>query len=139
LTRFNKPNNLVPSALKRRNASRNKRQRRVSKLFSKYVSSLSLFPLLDPLLVHRTTTYVRRQGAKLEIDSILRETCDRVLNDSTITREKAVLRAGALQILGNAFMAVRNEREEARDDSEYVRVETKTSRQRAQSRTFPGQ
>ncbi|KAH9974932.1 DnaJ-domain-containing protein [Lactifluus volemus] len=79
------------------------------------------------------------KGAKLEIDSVLRETCDRVLNDSTITREKAVLRAAALQILGNAFMAVRNEREEARDDSEYVRVETKSSRQRAQSRTFPGQ
>ena len=82
---------------------------------------------------------MRLQGAKLEIDSILRETCDRVLNDSTITREKAVLRAAALQILGNAFTAVRNEREEARDDSEYVRVETKSSRQRAQSRTFPGQ
>jgi hypothetical protein len=62
-----------------------------------------------------------------------------VLNDSTITRDKAVLRADALQILGNAFIAVQNERDEARDDSEYVRVETKNSRQRAQSRTVPGQ
>ena len=70
---------------------------------------------------------------------MLRETCDRVLNDPTITRDKAVLRADALQILGNAFIAVQNERDEARDDSEYVRVETKNSRQRAQSRTVPGQ
>ena len=62
-----------------------------------------------------------------------------MLNDSTITRDKAVLRADALQILGNAFIAVQNERDEARDDSEYVRVETKNSRQRAQSRTVPGQ
>jgi hypothetical protein len=62
-----------------------------------------------------------------------------VLNDSAITRDKAVLRADALQILGNAFIAVQNERDEARDDSEYVRVETKNSRQRAQSRTVPGQ
>ncbi|KAI0284178.1 DnaJ-domain-containing protein [Russula brevipes] len=79
------------------------------------------------------------KGAKLEIDSVLRETCDRVLNDPTISRNTAVLRAAALQILGDAFAAVRNEREEVRDDSEYVRIETKSSRQRAQSRAVPGQ
>ncbi|KAI0247329.1 DnaJ-domain-containing protein [Lactifluus subvellereus] len=79
------------------------------------------------------------KGAKLEIDSVLRETCDRVLNDPTISRDKAVLRAAALQILGNAFTAVQNERDEGRDDSEYVRVETRSSRQRAQSRPVPGQ
>jgi len=79
------------------------------------------------------------KGTKLEIDSVLRETCDRVLNDPTISRNTAILRAAALQTLGDAFMAVRNEREEARDDSEYVRIETKNSRQRAQSRATPGQ
>ncbi|KAH9008688.1 DnaJ-domain-containing protein [Lactarius deliciosus] len=79
------------------------------------------------------------KGAKLEIDSVIRETCDRVLNDSSISRDKAVLRAVALQILGSAFAAVRNEREEAREDSEYVRIETKSSRQRAQSRATAGQ
>jgi curved DNA-binding protein CbpA len=79
------------------------------------------------------------KGAKLEIDSVIRETCDRVLNDPTISRDKAVLRAVALQILGNAFAAVRNEREEAREESEYVRIETKSSRQRAQTRSTPGQ
>ena len=69
---------------------------------------------------------------------MLRETCDRVLNDPTISRNTAVLRAAALQTLGDAFMAVQNEREEARDDSEYVRIETKSSRQRAQPRATPG-
>lgn len=70
---------------------------------------------------------------------MLRETCDRVLNDPSISRNTAILRAAALQTLGDAFMAVRNEREEARDDSEYVRIETKNSRQRAQSRATPDQ
>jgi hypothetical protein len=69
---------------------------------------------------------------------VLRETCDRVLNDPAISRNTAVLRAAALQILGDVFAAVRNERDEARDDSEYVRVETRNSRQRAYSRTAPG-
>ncbi|KAH9160694.1 DnaJ-domain-containing protein [Lactarius sanguifluus] len=70
------------------------------------------------------------KGAKLEIDSVIRETCDRVLNDSSISRDKAVLRAVALQILGSAV------RIQAREESEYVRIETKSSRQRAQSRSI---
>jgi len=61
-----------------------------------------------------------------------------VLNDPGITSKTAVLRAAALQILGESFMAVQNERDEAREDGEYVRIETKNSRQRAQSRTVPG-
>lgn len=69
---------------------------------------------------------------------MLRETCDRVLNDTTIPRDTAVLRAAALQILGDVFSAVRNERDEARDDGEFVRIETKNSRQRAYSRSAPG-
>jgi hypothetical protein len=69
---------------------------------------------------------------------VLRETCDRVLNDASIPRDTAVLRAAALQILGDVFSAVRNERDEARDDGEFVRIETKSSRQRAYSRTTPG-
>lgn len=58
----------------------------------------------------------------------MRETCDRVLGDPSITREKAQLRAVALQILGEAFMAVK--KEEHSEESEYVRVETKSSRAR---------
>jgi hypothetical protein len=62
-----------------------------------------------------------------------------VLNDATIPHDTAVLRASALQILGDVFSGVRSERDdEARDDGEYVRIETKNSRQRAYSRTAPG-
>jgi hypothetical protein len=73
------------------------------------------------------------KGAKLEIESILRETCDRVLEDPAIPRAKAQLRAAALQILGEAYMAVKKDPEQiegTNEESEYVRVETKSSRKR---------
>ncbi|RDB22331.1 DnaJ-like protein 1 [Hypsizygus marmoreus] len=72
------------------------------------------------------------KGTKLEIESVLRETCDRVLEDPSISREKAELRAVALQILGESFLAVKKDGQTTGvgDDSEYVRVETKNSRAR---------
>jgi len=76
------------------------------------------------------------KGTKLEVESVLRETCDRVLEDSSVTRSKAQLRAVALQILGDAYMSVKKEDEQAptSEESEYVRVETKNSRQRDSQR-----
>jgi hypothetical protein len=44
------------------------------------------------------------KGAKLEIESVLRETCERVLEDPTITRDKATLRAVAMQMLGEVLV-----------------------------------
>ncbi|KAI0704968.1 DnaJ-domain-containing protein [Cytidiella melzeri] len=74
------------------------------------------------------------KGTKLEIESILRETCDRVLEDPTVSRYKAQLRAVALQILGEAYMAVHKGSDEQQqvghEENEYVKVETKNSRQR---------
>jgi len=70
------------------------------------------------------------KGTKLEVESILRETCERVLEDSTITREKAQLRAVALQMLGEAYMNVKKDDAGKPDDSDYVKVETKQSRAR---------
>jgi len=67
------------------------------------------------------------QGAKLEIESVLRETCDKVLEDPSITSAKANLRAIALQILGEAYMSVRKEDEERKEENEYVRIDTKGS------------
>jgi hypothetical protein len=64
----------------------------------------------------------------------LRETCDRILDDPNVTREKAQLRAVALQMLGEAFMAVRKEEEVRKEESEYVKIETKNSRGRDQQR-----
>jgi hypothetical protein len=54
------------------------------------------------------------------------------LGDPSIPREKAELRAVALQILGEAFMAVK--KDETEQESEYVRVETKNSRARERMR-----
>lgn len=67
------------------------------------------------------------KGTKLEVESVLRETCDRVLEDPNITPDKAHLRAVALQILGEAYLGVRKEGQVG-DDSDYVRVDTKSSR-----------
>ena len=64
------------------------------------------------------------------MESILRETCERVLEDTTITREKAQLRAVALQMLGEAYMNVKKDDTSKPDDSDYVKVETKHSRAR---------
>ena len=78
------------------------------------------------------------QGAKLEIESVLRETCDRVLEDPSVPRTKAQLRAVAMQILGEAYMNVRKDADEAKEEAEYVRVETKSSRQRDSYRPSAG-
>ena len=51
---------------------------------------------------------------------MLRETCDRVLEDPAVPRAKAQLRAVALQILGEAYMAVRKDADEAQEDLEDV-------------------
>ncbi|KAJ7076539.1 X-domain of DnaJ-containing-domain-containing protein [Mycena belliarum] len=69
------------------------------------------------------------KGAKLEIESVLRETCERVLEDPAITRDKANLRAVALQMLGEAYAGVAKDGQVTGDDSEYVRVETRKSRE----------
>ncbi|KAI0315419.1 DnaJ-domain-containing protein [Amylostereum chailletii] len=71
------------------------------------------------------------KGTKLEVESVLRETCDRVLGDPSVTREKATLRAVALQLLGQSYMDARKDADEAKEESEYVRIETKSSRERA--------
>ncbi|KAF7328989.1 DnaJ-domain-containing protein [Mycena venus] len=68
------------------------------------------------------------KGAKLEIESVLRETCERVLEDPTITRDKANLRAVAMQMLGEAYAAVSKDTPAIGDDSEYVRIETRRTR-----------
>ncbi|KAG2018724.1 DnaJ domain-containing protein, variant 2 [Coprinopsis cinerea AmutBmut pab1-1] len=47
------------------------------------------------------------KGTKLEIESILREVCDRVLSEPSLSRDKLALRAVALQMLGEAYMNVK--------------------------------
>ncbi|KAL1742967.1 X-domain of DnaJ-containing-domain-containing protein [Schizophyllum fasciatum] len=71
------------------------------------------------------------KGTKLEIESVLRETCDRVLEEPGLAPGMAQLRAVALQIMGEEFMAVQKPSEGGLgEDSEYVRVESRGSRGR---------
>ncbi len=91
----------------------------------------ALFKVRSFLSLYVSETHSSRvQGTKLEIESVLRETCDRILEDPSIPRQRAQLRAVALQILGEAYMSVRKDEEEAQEESEYVRVETNNSRKR---------
>jgi len=68
----------------------------------------------------------------------LREVCDNVLADATIARDKAQLRAVALQMLGEAYMNVKKDTPSSNpivngsvpEESEYVRIDTKGSRAR---------
>jgi len=80
------------------------------------------------------------KGTKLEIDSVIRETCDRVLSAPGVPREKLSLRAYALQILGEAYLAVKKEDAEGGagvQEDEYVRVDTKASKERERQGTPP--
>lgn len=71
------------------------------------------------------------KGAKLEIESVLRETCDRVLGNPNVPLNKRYLRALALQILGEAYSRVRKEENGVEgSDAEYVRIDTRASRER---------
>lgn len=50
------------------------------------------------------------RGSKFEIQSVLREVCDRVLNDKTVRMEKRVERAHALVLCGTIYQKVRIDR-----------------------------
>lgn len=80
------------------------------------------------------------KGAKLEIESVLRETCDKVLSpEPPIPQHKAILRATALEILGEAFLAVKKDGRSDLLDEEYVRVETGPSKARERKESTAGQ
>lgn len=40
------------------------------------------------------------KGAKLEVESVVRDTCDKVLNDPSISEHKQHLRSVGLKIIG---------------------------------------
>ena len=40
------------------------------------------------------------KSAKLEVESVIRETCDRLLGDPKVSKEKLRLRAVALELMG---------------------------------------
>ncbi|PWZ01608.1 DnaJ-domain-containing protein [Testicularia cyperi] len=80
------------------------------------------------------------KGAKLEVESVIREVSERVLYDSSIGKETQRLRAQALGIVGEIYMAVKKDKEDAAADpnatagaqDEFVKVDTKASKERDQ-------
>ncbi|KAF8530090.1 DnaJ-domain-containing protein [Hysterangium stoloniferum] len=77
-------------------------------------------------------------GAKLEVESVLREVCDRVLSPpmvqstrKVVAREKLHLRAIALQIMGEAYLAVKKE---GTDEPAFARIANQ-ARARNESRS----
>lgn len=67
------------------------------------------------------------QGAKLEVEAVVREACEQVLTDPSISHEKRVLRATALNLAAEAFLSIKKEGEAI---EEFVRVDTPASKQR---------
>lgn len=52
------------------------------------------------------------KSTKLEVESVIREVCDRVLYDSALTKQTQRLRADALEIVGNVYMQTKPDAEE---------------------------
>ncbi|GAM89445.1 hypothetical protein ANO11243_074830 [Dothideomycetidae sp. 11243] len=55
------------------------------------------------------------RGSKFEIQSVLRDVCDKVLYDKTVPGSKRIERAHALQIISEVFIHVKRSEEEERD------------------------
>jgi hypothetical protein len=64
----------------------------------------------------------------LEVEAVVREACEQVLTDPSITHEKRVLRATALNLAAEAFLSIKKEGTETIE--EFVKVDTAASKQR---------
>lgn len=63
------------------------------------------------------------KGAKLEVESVIREVSERVLYDQGVSRETQRLRATALGLVGEVYASVKADTKNL-DDESYVKVET---------------
>ncbi|WWC65239.1 uncharacterized protein I303_107856 [Kwoniella dejecticola CBS 10117] len=75
------------------------------------------------------------KGAKLEVESVVRETCERVLTESSVPKEKLHLRAYALGLMAEAYLAIKKD-EESPAGEDFVKVETPASKQRDAASSF---
>ncbi|WVF68018.1 hypothetical protein IAT40_002780 [Kwoniella sp. CBS 6097] len=69
------------------------------------------------------------KGAKLEVEGIIRETCDKVLSDPSVPKEKRDMRALALGLMAEAYLGIRKD-EESQPADDFVKVDTPASKQR---------
>jgi hypothetical protein len=49
------------------------------------------------------------KGSKLEVEGVLREVCDRVLNDPGVSKDELRLRAEGLKIIGEIYESVKED------------------------------
>ncbi|MCO5566012.1 hypothetical protein L7F22_019687 [Adiantum nelumboides] len=63
------------------------------------------------------------KGAKLEVESIIREVSERVLYDQNVSKETQRLRATALGIVGEVYASVKADTKNL-DDESYVKIDT---------------
>ena len=52
------------------------------------------------------------KGTKLEVNGVLRDVCDKVLNDKTVPSAKRIARAQALIIVGGIYKSTEREEDE---------------------------
>ncbi|WVW80778.1 hypothetical protein I302_102764 [Kwoniella bestiolae CBS 10118] len=69
------------------------------------------------------------KGAKLEVESVVRETCEKVLTEPSVPKEKLHMRAYALGLMADAYLAIRKDGESPPAE-EFVKVDTPASKQR---------
>ncbi|KAJ1020103.1 hypothetical protein NDA16_004383 [Ustilago loliicola] len=83
------------------------------------------------------------KGAKLEVESVIREVSEAVLYDNQIGKETQRLRAQALGIVGEIYMSIKKDKDDATTaavangdanpaQDDYVKVDTKASKERDQ-------
>lgn len=65
------------------------------------------------------------KGAKLEVESVIREVCERVLTEKGLSEVQLDRRATALTILGDVYANVKKSATDAEKDQEYVKVDKK--------------
>ncbi|WVQ85971.1 hypothetical protein IAT38_008139 [Cryptococcus sp. DSM 104549] len=68
------------------------------------------------------------KGAKLEVESVVRDTCEKVLTSPGVPKDKLHLRAVALGLMGDSYLSVKKEGEAPAED--FVKVDTPASKQR---------
>lgn len=69
------------------------------------------------------------------MEAVVREACEQVLIDPSISHEKRVLRATALNLAAEAFLSIKKESEAI---GEFVKVDTASSKQRESSASGAG-
>jgi curved DNA-binding protein CbpA len=64
------------------------------------------------------------KGAKLEVESVIREVSERVLYDQNVSKETQRLRAIALGTIGDVFASMKPNEKTGLEDESYVKVDT---------------